>query len=94
MSIQSYIETIPEAHQADFTQLMNVIKENIPAGFEVAESYGMIGFVVPHTIYPDGYHCTPKLPLPFLNIACQKNFIAKDLRLNPRNLDVYIRNYL
>ncbi len=39
-------------------------------------SYGMIGYVVPHTIYPDGYHCNPKLPLPFINIASQKNFIA------------------
>lgn len=39
-------------------------------------SYGMIGYVVPHSIYPSGYHCTPKLPLPFMNIASQKNFIA------------------
>jgi hypothetical protein len=39
-------------------------------------SYGMIGYVVPHSIYPDGYHCNPKLPLPFINIASQKNFIA------------------
>jgi hypothetical protein len=76
MSIQSYIDAIPEAYQADFTKLMSVINENIPTGFEEVESYGMIGYVVPHEIYPDGYHCTPKLPLPFLNIACQKNFIA------------------
>jgi hypothetical protein len=76
MSIQSYIDAIPEAYQADFTKLMSVINENIPKGFEEVESYGMIGYVVPHEIYPDGYHCTPKLPLPFLNIAYQKNFIA------------------
>ena len=39
-------------------------------------SYGMIGYVIPHSIYPQGYHCTPKLPLPFLNIASQKNYVA------------------
>jgi len=76
MSVQTYIDSIPAAYQADFKQLMQVIQSNIPTGFEETESYGMIGYVVPHSIYPDGYHCTPKLPLPFLNIACQKNFIA------------------
>lgn len=39
-------------------------------------SYGMIGYVVPHSVYPAGYHCDPKLPLPFINLASQKNFIA------------------
>ena len=39
-------------------------------------SYGMIGWIVPHATYPDGYHCDPKLPLPFMNIASQKNFVA------------------
>ena len=39
-------------------------------------NYGMIGYVVPHSLYPAGYHCDPKQPLPFMNIASQKNFIA------------------
>jgi Domain of unknown function (DU1801) len=39
-------------------------------------SYGMLGYVVPHSVYPDGYHCNPKTPLPFMNLASQKNFIA------------------
>ena len=47
-----------------------------PKGFEEQLNYGMIGYVVPHKIYPDGYHCDPKLPLPFLSLASQKNFIA------------------
>ncbi|MEN9987658.1 MAG: hypothetical protein RLZZ585_697 [Bacteroidota bacterium] len=76
MSVEAYIARIPEAHRPDFLRLMEVIQQNIPEGFQEAESYNMIGYVVPHEIYPDGYHCTPKLPLPFLNIACQKNFIA------------------
>jgi hypothetical protein len=49
-----------------------IISENLPKGFEEQMSYGMIGFVVPHSIYPKGYHCTPELPLPFLSIASQK----------------------
>lgn len=48
----------------------------MPKGFEETMSYGMIGYVVPHSLYPPGYHCTPHLPLPFFNIASQKNFVA------------------
>ncbi len=57
-------------------KLREAILDNIPEGFEERMSYGMIGYVVPHSIYPAGYHCDPKLPLPFMNIASQKNFIA------------------
>jgi hypothetical protein len=56
--------------------LRKIIKKNLPKGFKEAISYGSIGYVVPHTKYPAGYHCDPKLPLPFLSIASQKNFIA------------------
>ena len=48
----------------------------MPKGFEETMSYGMIGYVVPHSLYPSGYHCNPKLPLPFISIASQKNFVA------------------
>ena len=71
-----YIEQIPQERQAVMQQLRDVIKINLPDGFEETMSYGMIGYVVPHSLYPDGYHCDPKLPLPFMNIASQKNFIA------------------
>jgi len=76
MFIEQYIANIPEEHRDKFIRLMEVLRENLPDGFEETESYGMVGYVVPHAIYPDGYHCAPKLPLPFLTIACQKNFIA------------------
>ena len=52
------------------------VKSNLPNGFQECISYKMIGYVVPHTTYPDGYHCDPKLPLPFINIASQKHFVA------------------
>ena len=71
-----YIAQLPEERQVAIKELRKVIKKNIPKGFKEVMSYGMIGYVVPHALYPDGYHCDPKLPLPFLNIASQKNFIA------------------
>lgn len=71
-----YIDKIPEERKEAMTKLRLVIKKNIPAGFEETISYGMIGYVVPHNIYPEGYHCKPELPLPFIHIASQKNFIA------------------
>ena len=75
-SPEEYISKLPEDRAEVMTQLRDVIKQNLPEGFEERMSYNMIGFVVPHSIYPDGYHVTPKLPLPFISIASQKNFVA------------------
>ena len=71
-----YIENAPADRQAALRKLRKTVKENLPEGFQETMNYGMIGYVVPHEIYPSGYHCDPKLPLPFANIANQKNFIA------------------
>ena len=73
---EAYIAEMPAERQEAFKKLRNIIKKNLPKGFEEEMSYGMIGYVVPHSIYPKGYHCNTKLPLPFINIASQKNFIA------------------
>lgn len=73
---EEYISALPEDRKAAMTQLRATILEHLPEGFREEMSYGMIGYVVPHSIYPAGYHCDPKLPLPFLSIASQKNFIA------------------
>ena len=73
---QDYIEQLPEEHKMPMQQLRVIIKKNLPKGFEETINYGMIGYVVPHKLYPNGYHCNSKLPLPFINIASQKNFIA------------------
>ena len=73
---EEYIAQIPEERKEPIKKLQQVIKENLPKGFEETIQYGMIGYVVPHSIYPDGYHCTPDTPLPFMSIASQKNFIA------------------
>jgi hypothetical protein len=75
-NVEDYIEGIPDSFKPAFVQLRNVVKKNLPKGFQEQMIYGSLGFVVPHKTYPNGYHCDPTLPLPFLNIAAQKNFIA------------------
>ena len=75
-TINEYLASLPDDRKAAMENLRTVIKSNLPAGFEEQMSYGMIGYVVPHSLYPAGYHCAPELPLPFMNIASQKNFIA------------------
>jgi hypothetical protein len=75
LSAEEYIIKIPEDRKAAMHKLRQVILNNLPKGFEEGILYGMIGFYVPHSIYPHGYHCDPKSPLPFLNIASQKNSI-------------------
>ncbi len=72
---KEYILQLPEERKEVIVKLRNIIKENLPEGFEEGISYGMIGYYVPHSIYPDGYHCTPELPLPFMSIASQKNSV-------------------
>lgn len=75
-SPKEYIDKLPEDRKKAVSKLRSTIKKNLPKGFKETMSYGMIGYVVPKTIYPKGYHCDPELPLPFMNIASQKNFIA------------------
>ena len=75
-SPQQYLEHLPEERKEAMHKLRAVITENLPPGFSEQMSYGMLGWVVPHETFPAGYHCTPELPLPFLSIASQKNFIA------------------
>lgn len=74
-TIDQYIADLPEERQKTMEELRKVINKNIPKGFHEEMNYGMIGYVVPHSLYPDGYHCDPKLPLPFLAMASQKNSI-------------------
>ena len=72
---EEYIAQIPNERIELMSHLRKVILENLPIGFEEGINYGMIGYYVPHSIYPAGYHCTPELPLPFMSIASQKNSI-------------------
>lgn len=75
-TVEDYIASLSEDRQKAINELRKVLKKNMPKGFQECISYGMIGYVVPHSLYPAGYHCDPKLPLPFVSIASQKNYIA------------------
>lgn len=70
-----YISELPEDRKIAMEQLRKIVLDNLPAGFKEVMSYGMLGYCVPHEIYPNGYHCNPKDPLPFFAMASQKNSI-------------------
>ena len=73
---EEYIEQLPEDRIAAVTRLRKTVLDNLPNGFVETMSYGTIGYVVPHSIYPDGYHCDPKQPLPFMGIGSTKGHTA------------------
>lgn len=95
-TVQEYLENIPEERKPAMNQLRDIINDNIPSGFEECLNYGMPGYVVPHSLYPDGYHCNTKLPLPFVSIANQKNFIAlyhMGIYANAELMDWFVEEY-
>ena len=73
---QQYLDELPEDRKEPIRKLRQQILNNMPTGMEETMNYGMLGYVIPHSVYPDGYHCNPKQPLPFMNLASQKNFVA------------------
>ena len=93
---QEYFDSLPEERKEAMNRLRKVILDNLPAGFSEEMSYGMIGYVVPHSLYPAGYHCNPQLPLPFMGLASQKNFIAfyhMGLYADKKTLDWFLEEY-
>lgn len=95
-TVKEYIDGLPEDRKEAINQLRTVIQKKLPKGFQEEMSYGMIGYVVPHTLYPAGYHCNPKLPLPFMNIASQKNFIAvyhMGIYADPKLMDWFLAEF-
>ena len=91
-----YLEKLPKERKEVISKLRETVKNNLPRGFEECINYKMLGYVVPHSIYPNGYHCDPKLPLPFINIASQKNFVAlyhMGIYANPELLDWFVVEY-
>ncbi|OAB75776.1 DUF1801 domain-containing protein [Cochleicola gelatinilyticus] len=73
---EQYIKELPEDRKEVITKLRKQLLDNLPKGFEEQMCYGMLGYVVPHSLYPDGYHCDPEQALPFINLASQKNHVA------------------
>lgn len=75
-TVDQYIDELPPDRKNIISELRKVINKNLPKGFSEGMGYGMMGWSVPHSLYPAGYHCAPELPLPFMSIASQKNFVA------------------
>jgi hypothetical protein len=93
---EDYMDALPEDRKAAMSKLRETLLINLPKGFKEEMSYGMLGYVVPHALYPKGYHCDPKLPLPFIALASQKNFIAlyhMGIYANPRLLEWFTIEY-
>lgn len=95
-SPEEYIAQLPKERQGVISKIRDVILKNIPKGFEEQISYGMLGYVVPHTLYPGGYHCDPKLPLPFMNLASQKKFVSlyhSGIYADPKIYEWFVEEY-
>ncbi|MCH2489642.1 MAG: DUF1801 domain-containing protein [Flavobacteriales bacterium] len=93
---KAYIAELPEDRKEPIRKFRKVILDNLPDGFEEQMTYGMLGYVVPHSRYPDGYHCDPKQPLPFINLASQKNYIAlyhSGIYSDPKLLDWFTNQW-
>jgi uncharacterized protein YdhG (YjbR/CyaY superfamily) len=96
LTAEQYLNELPEDRKEGIRKLRDVIAANIPAGFQEGMGYGMPGWDVPHSIYPSGYHCDPKQPLPFVGYASQKNnisFYHMGLYSNPELLKWFVSEY-
>ncbi len=95
-TVQEILVSVPEDRVIPFNKLHNIIVKNLPKGFEAAVSYGGLGYVIPHTLYPAGYHCKPSEPLPFAGIASQKgsiNFYHMGIYSDPVLFEWFVTEY-
>ena len=95
-TVEEILKNLPEDRIGPFNKLHETIVKNLPKGFEAAISYGGLGYVIPHAIYPDGYHCKPSEPLPFAGLASQKgsiNFYHMGIYSDPKLLDWFVSEY-
>lgn len=95
-SIKDILDNIPHDRAEAFIGLHEVITKNLPKGFEAAISYGSLGYVVPHSVYPAGYHCKPEEPLPFAGLASQKHTISfyhMGIYVDKSLLDWFVKEY-
>ncbi len=95
-TVQEILDNVPEDRAVPFNKLHDIIVKNLPKGFAPGISYGGLGYVIPHTRYPDGYHCKPSEPLPFAGIASQKgsiNFYHMGMYSDPALLEWFVTEY-
>ncbi|OFY66010.1 MAG: hypothetical protein A3H98_04410 [Bacteroidetes bacterium RIFCSPLOWO2_02_FULL_36_8] len=95
-TVKEILTNLPADRAEPFNKLHDVIVKNLPKGFTASISYGGLGYVVPHTLYPAGYHCKPSEPLPFAGIASQKNsinFYHMGIYSNPKLYNWFVSEY-
>ena len=93
---KEYVDQLPDDRKKVIAKLRTTLRKNLPKGFKEEMNYNMLGYVVPHKLYPGGYHCDPKLPLPFMNLASQKNFVAvyhMGLAADAKLLNWFVKRY-
>ena len=96
VTVAAILENIPEERKEAFQKLHQTIVDNLPSGFEAGISYGGLGYVIPHSLYPAGYHCKPSEPLPFAGLASQKNsinFYHMGIYSDPDLMDWFLAEY-
>jgi uncharacterized protein YdhG (YjbR/CyaY superfamily) len=95
-SPEHYIDQVPDDRKEAIRKLRETILDNLPEGFSEMLAYGMMGYAVPHSVYPPGYHCDPKQPLPFMGFASQKNsinFYHMGLYADPKLMEWFVAEY-
>lgn len=95
-TVEEILANIPEERKEAFYKLHQTIVDHLPAGFEPGISYGGLGYVIPHRLYPAGYHCKPAEPLPFAGLASQKNsinFYHMGIYSDPALMDWFLAEY-
>lgn len=76
MSLKDFTDQLPAERAEATKQLQAIFSKNLPKGFEEKASAKALEYVVPHSLYPEGYHCNPKQALPFISIMNQKNALT------------------
>ncbi len=74
--VKDYLDSLPEDRRKALRKVRAAVNRRLPKGYKEGIQYGMIGWFVPHSVYPDGYHCDPKQPVPFAGLASQKNYMS------------------
>ena len=96
VTVEEILENIPEDRKDVFHKLHQTIVAHLPSGFEAGISYGGLGYIIPHSLYPGGYHCKPSEPLPFASLASQKNsinFYHMGIYADPALHDWFVAEY-
>ncbi|MHC4953076.1 MAG: DUF1801 domain-containing protein [Planctomycetota bacterium] len=75
-TVKQYLDSLPDDRRKAIQKVRAAVNKGLPKGYKEGIQYGIIGWFVPHSIFPSGYHCDPKQPVPFAGLASQKNYMS------------------